>query len=154
MAALTPASLAQRAERSMLTDDVIDAAVLSIDKVIASSEIRFGRNTIHVEIPEPAALACGGDRAAVERLLFSRIIRVYEERGYDTRILIQKSRAVLYLFFDVQHDPARARLLDKYISSRRVGDGAVTKRKGLLQDLRSGKAPLRTGIVDSEDAAS
>lgn len=133
----------------MLTDDAIGAAILSIDKVIAASEIRFGRNTIYADIPEPASLACGGDRAAVERLLFSKIIGTYEDRGYDVRIDIQKARSVIYLFFDVKHDPGRASLLDKYISSRRIGDSAGDERKGLLQNLRSGKVPLRTGIKGS-----
>ena len=94
---ITVSQLSKSSLRAKELTNIIKEHLFIIDDKILKSNKTWGRNVIVHELPTTFVNISGADRSDIQRLLYSAILKNLEKRGFETKILLDVSKTVLYI---------------------------------------------------------
>jgi hypothetical protein len=149
---LTAKQLSRSGARGKDLDALIGEQLRIIDDRLLRAGRAWGRNVVQVDLPTTLSLP-GLAKIDAQRLLYSTILRSLQERGFETRLLLEGERATLYVCWMTDLDVAEVAAMNALIKANRVAprDLATFLREGATPAPRAarqghGEVPARLTV--------
>jgi hypothetical protein len=105
---------ARTGELKEAVDQQMEAINVSLREHIAA----WGRNV--VAYPLPTTFGVGVDRSTAQRFVYSSIIKNLRDRGFEVRILIEKSTTMLYVAWEHAMSDKEIQAMERTIRQHQI----------------------------------
>jgi len=116
---ITVAKLSKSLLKAKELENIIKEHLFIIDEKLLKSNKTWGRNVIIHELPTTFNIA-GADRLDIQRLVYSAILKNLEKRGFQTKILLDVEKTVIYIAWNCEYTKDDLTHMDSIIKSNRI----------------------------------
>jgi hypothetical protein len=124
--------------RSVVKNKDIDAVVknqlLAIDTTLTKAHTKWGSNVVKYDISNTFTFV-GLDRAQAEKIIYTRIMRSLEKRGFKVKILLGHEKSTLYITWVTGIEDTDQKELESYIYKRTIQSEDDVKPKMSIDDM-------------------
>lgn len=116
---VTAKQLSKSGARGKDIDNLIREQIHLIDDRLLRAERTWGRNVVAHDLPTMFGVP-GLDKKDAQRIVYSAIIRSYDKRGFETRLLLETERSTLFLAWMTDLDVEEVAAMNALIRARRI----------------------------------
>lgn len=145
---VTAKQLSKSGARGKDLETIVHEQLSIIDSKLRGAERTWGRNVVACELPMLPALP-GLDKKDAQRIVYSMILRSLDEREFDTKILLENERTVVYIAWMTDLDAKEVEAMNALIRNKRIQRTEVNDfiQHGSLADSQSASA-VRAGRAE------
>jgi hypothetical protein len=149
---LTAKQLSKSGARGKDLETIVHEQLALIDSKLRGAERTWGRNIVACELPMLPALP-GLEKKDAQRIVYSMILRSLDEREFDTKILLETERTVIYIAWMTDLDAKEVEAMNALIRNKRIQRADVNDfiQHGTLADSQSISA-VRAGRAEQPRA--
>jgi hypothetical protein len=115
-------------------DTIVREHIQIIDDKLLKAPRVWGRNVISHDIPMLPPML-GLDKKDAQRIVYTAILRSFDRRGFETRILIEENITTIYVAYVTDLDTVEVEAMNALLRARRV------TRDALGEFIERGAAP-------------
>lgn len=132
--------LSKSGARGRELDGFVSEQLQLIDAKLLRHVRVWGRNTISHDLPIVIPIP-GMEKADAQRIVYTAIVRSLEERGFETRLLLEDERSTLFAAWMTDLETSEVEAMNSLIRARRLAPAEVEEF-------------VRVGAADAPRAAS
>ena len=116
---ITTKYLSKLSSKTKELQGIIREHLQIIDDKLLHSDKSWGRNVITHDLPTSFVFP-GLEKKDAQRMIYSQILKSLEKRGFETKILLDNDRTILYIIWTCEYNPEELDDMNSIIKSNRI----------------------------------
>ena len=117
--AVTTKNLSKLSSKTKELESIIREHLQIIDDKLLHSDKSWGRNLITHDLPTSFVFP-GLEKKDAQRMIYSKILKSLEKRGFEVKILLETDRTILYIIWTSEYNPEELESMNSIIKSSRI----------------------------------
>ena len=116
---ITTKYLSKLSAKTKELDGIVREHLQIIDDKMLHSDKSWGRNVITHDLPT-SFIFPGLEKKDAQRMIYSQILKSLTKRGFETKILLETDRTILYIIWTSEYNTEELSLMNSIIKSNRI----------------------------------
>ena len=121
---ITAKQMSQMSICSRELDSYVASLLQTIDSHLERAPKTWGRNVVTIELPDCIILG-NLTKSEAQRLVYSKVLRDIDKRGFEVRILLEGCQSLLYIAWTTAFSDEESRAMTEIIKAKRIRPEAV-----------------------------